>query len=345
MAEATTNDPTPSDTVASDAVSLGFIGLGRWGHMLAEAAQRSGRARVAAGFTRTPETRAAFAEAFDCADAVSVEDILASNVDGVVIATPHSTHRAYIEAAAAAGKHVLVEKPLTLTVADGRAAIAAAADAGVVLQVGHQRRKLAAVRALKGLVDDGVLGPIQLLEANLSVPAGLDPSTDWRTDPGERPLGGMTGLGVHMVDTLAHLAGPARRVTAMTAQTLGRSRIDDVTTLLIEYETGPLGYVGTALVTPKIATVAVYGTDAAAWSEEDGLRLFRQSTGETSRTELSLEPADALADQLTEFARAIRGETTPQVTGEEALETVAVLEAAVLSAERGAAVNVDEVRG
>jgi predicted dehydrogenase len=323
---------------------LGFIGVGNWGTKLAQAAQRSGTATVVAGFSRTPSTRREFAEAFGCDEAIGIDDLLARDIDGVVIATPHTTHRDVVAAAAAAGKHVLVEKPLTLTVAEGRAAVDAARQAGVVLQVGHQRRRLAATRALRRLIDDGGLGMVHMLETNLSVPANLKPSGGWKGDPTERPLGGMTGLGVHMLDNLQYLAGPATSVSVHSKPLLAGSALDDVTMCVIEYASGPLAHLATSMVVPKVATVAVHGTSGSAWSEEDGLRLFRQDTGETSRREVAVEPVDALAEQMSEFAAAIAGTATPEVDGATALEVVAVLEAAMLSAARGTTVDVNEVR-
>ncbi|HSK97630.1 MAG TPA: Gfo/Idh/MocA family oxidoreductase [Euzebyales bacterium] len=328
----------------SASVRLGFVGLGNWGTKLAQAAQRSGAATVAAGYARTPAARQSFAEAFDCAQAASLDDLLAHDLDGVVVATPHSTHRAVIEAAAAAGRHVFVEKPLTLSVADGRAAIAAARAAGVALQVGHQRRRLAATRALKRLIDDGDLGMVHMLETNLSVPANLRPGAGWKSDPGERPLGGMTGLGVHMVDTLQYLAGRASTVSVHSRPVLAHSPLDDATMCVISYDSGPVAHLATSMVVPKVATVAVHGTSGSAWSEEDGLRLFRQGIDETSRHEVTVEPVDALAEQMAEFSAVIRGTAAPEVDGAAALEVVAVLEAALRSAERGAQVAVDEVR-
>lgn len=313
-------------------VRLGSIGLGWWGGKLAETATASGEATIVSCYARTPDTREAFAATHGCEPVASLEALLADDaLDGVLVATPHSTHADVIVAAAEAGKHVFVEKPLTLTVDEGRRAIEACERAGVALQVGHHRRRQAATRALRHMVEAGELGDLALLEANLSSVNNLNPRQGWRNDPAECPLGGMTGLGVHMADNLAYLAGPAARVSVFSRQVLGRGNLDDTTAFIIEFDSGALGYLGTAMVTPKVCTTAAYGTSGAAWSEQEGTRLFQQSTDEPNRSEQPITPTDALTDQLVEFANSIRGLTTPETDGHAALHVVAILEAGVHS--------------
>jgi len=326
------------------AVRLGSVGLGWWGGNLAAAAEKSGAARVVSCFARSESARADFAAKHGCRTAGSLQELLGdSEVEGLLVATPHSTHLAIIEAAAAAGKHVFVEKPLTLSVAEGRRAVQAAAEAGVTLQVGHHRRRQTATRELKRLVDGGDLGHVHLVEANLSTAMGLNRRPGWRDILEENPLGGMTALGVHMVDNLIYLAGRPKSVSVLSKQLRGATNLEDVTTLIFEFESGPLGYVGTSLVLPKISTTAVFGTEGLAWSEEEGTRLYRQAPDQTTRVEHEVAPIDAIVDQLAEFASSIRSGLPPEVDGAQALEVVAVLEASVLSQERREVVEISEV--
>lgn len=332
-------------TAMTDPARLGSIGLGWWGGVLAETAAKSGHAEIVSCFARTESSRNAFAEQHGCRTAASVEELLDDDdVEGVLVATPHSTHEKVITRAAEAGKHVFVEKPLTLTVAEGRRAIDAAKRAGVALQVGHHRRRQAATRELRHLTDTGELGILHLLEANLSSANNLKPRQGWRNDPEECPLGGMTGLGVHMADNLQYLAGPVRQVSVFSRRLLGRGNLDDVTTFILEFTSGALGYLGTAMVVPKICTTAAFGTEGSAWSEEEGQRLFRQSIDEKARNEHPVEPIDAITDELIEFAGAVRGERTPETDGETSLEVVAILEAGVRSHQEGRPVELSEVR-
>jgi predicted dehydrogenase len=331
---------------ATRPVRLASIGLGWWGEVLAGAVARTGGAVVVTGYARSPQAREHFATVIGCRTADSLEAVLADpEVDGVLIATPHSTHLDLIRRAAAAGKHVFVEKPLTLRHADGVAAVAAARAAGVILQVGHHRRRSPALRRLKQLVADGALGTISMLESNLSTSMGLEVRDGWRTDPEESPLGGLTALGVHMIDNLIHLAGPVVAVSALSRRTLARNATDEVTMLTLEFAGGALGHVGTSVVTPKLCTTSAHGDLGAAFSEEEGSRLFVQRLGETTRIEVAdLSGPDALDDQMVEFVRCIRDGVAPEVGGPEALEVVAVVEAAVRSAAEGRVVTIAEVR-
>ncbi|MPZ51206.1 MAG: hypothetical protein GEU79_00475 [Acidimicrobiia bacterium] len=328
-----------------DKVRLGSVGLGRWGRLLADAALESGRYEVITGFARTPETRQEFAEAYDCRAAASLDELLSDGeVEAVFIASAHDVHREQIEAAAAAGKHVFVEKPFTLSVADGRAAVDAATAAGIVLQVGHQRRRLPGIRGMKALIDEGAIGDIQMLEANHSLPNGFTmPEQAWRWNADQSPLGSMTSLGIHQIETFHYLVGPIATVSAQTR--VGRDfSIDEATGLLFEFESGAIGTLLTSFFTPWVVRVAIHGTDGAATSDRDGAELEYKARGEREGVDQPLDPVDPIVDQLVEFADAVRGDGTPEVGGEEGLEVITVLEAAVASAQSGSSVAVADHR-
>lgn len=320
------------------------IGLGWWGGMLAEKAALAGL-DVVSCFARTEESRNDFAAKHGARPSSSLDELLADDdVEAVMIATPHSTHADLAVAAAEAGKHVFVDKPFTLTVAEAKRATRAADRAGVVLQVGHNRRRQPATRRLKEMVDGGDLGMIHYADANLSYPKGLNPRSGWRGEPAESPAGGMTGLGVHMVDNLIYLLGPVSRVSAFSKQIIAVRKLDDVTTATMEFESGPLATFGTAMVIPDIARTALWGTEGAARNEFDGAHLFVQKVGEKEWSEEPVEQLDTVRDELEEFARNVRNGDRPETGGPEAIEVTAVLEAIVESVEQGVVVDVADVR-
>ena len=329
-----------------DKLRLGVVGLGWFGNVLAESASASGAADVVSCFARSPDTRAAFAERHGCRAAETLDALLGDDeVEAIVLATPHSTHADLVEQAASAGKHVFVEKPLTLTVADAKRAIAATDTAGVVLQVGQNRRRQPANRRIKRMLDAGELGTLLQLENFHSAAGGHKPDLPaWRKDASECPFGGMTALGVHTVDTFHHWVGPARRVAAFSTRIAGLTGLDEATTVMLEYEGGVLGTIGTNYFTAPVVTTTAYGTEAIAWNEEDGKRFFVQPRTDGARTEHEIEQLDTVADEMTEFVRSIRGEATPETGGAEGLEVAAVLEAIGRSVESGSAVDVDDVR-
>lgn len=325
-------------------VRVAAVGVGGWGKTLADAAGRGTGLTIAACTSRSSESRAAFAKTYGCRDLSTYDEVLRDrDVEGVVITTPHSLHTEQVVAAAQAGKHVFVDKPFALTVEGARLATEACRRAGVVLAVGHQRRRQAASRALRRLVDDGTLGRVAQIEGNFSADIGftLKPHM-WRTVRAETPGGAMTNLGIHHVDTYQYLLGPITRVMAFVRRVaLTGVEIDDATSIVFEFASGGLGYLGTSWVhANRTETITLHGTDAQAWHEAVGTRLFVARRGDKERTAQPLPTVDPLVEQLAEFARCVRGGARPEVSGEEGIANTAVLEAIVQSAETGRAITV-----
>ena len=322
-------------------VQLASLGLGWWGSLLADGADRSGVIELVACYARSPESREEFAQARSIRASDSLEALLADpEVEGVIIATAHDSHRDLVERAAAAGKHVFVEKPLAITTADARACIEAARAAGVLLQVGHQRRRQPANRRIKNMIDSGELGDIQTVTGHHSTPYGFSLADDaWRWDASQSPLGSMTSMGVHLIDTMHYLVGPIARV--MTLSRSGRDHtVDETTVMGFEFETGALATLASSFFTPAINEIAVFGTEAAAFNQHDGTQLSIQGRSDDQPRQLPVQSLDLIADQLREFALAIRGDSSVEVGGEAGLAVVAVMEAAMEAAASGCTVEV-----
>jgi predicted dehydrogenase len=154
----------------------------------------------------------------------------------------------------------------------------------------------------------------------------------------------MTALGVHTVDTFHYFMGPAKRVTGFTSRITGLRELDDATSILLEYEGGELASINTTYFSPPVVSLSVFGTDAAAWNEEDGARLFVQSRTDPVRTEQPVDTIDTISDELAEFARCVREGTRPETGVGEAIEVGAVLDAITRSVESGCAVELDQLR-
>jgi predicted dehydrogenase len=329
-----------------DLVRVGVVGLGWFGGVLAESARSSGVAEVASCYARTDETRSAFAAKHGCPAVGELDEMLADpGLDGVLIATPHSTHAEIAVRAADAGKHVFVEKPLTLTVSDTERVADAARRAGVVVQVGHNRRRQPANRRIKAMLDRGEFGTVLQLDGMHTAAGGHKPDLPvWRKDPAECPFGGMTALGVHTVDTFHYFVGPAKKVTCFSTRIHGFNDLDEATTVTIEYESGPIASINTTYFAPPVVSLSVFGSDAAAWNEEDGKRLFTQARTDPTRTEQAVETIDTVIDEIAEFARCIREDAVPETGVREAIEVATVLEAIGRSLEMGRSVDVSEPR-
>ena len=144
----------------------------------------------------------------------SYEQILADpEIDAVVLATPHSLHESQIVAAAAAGKHIHVEKPITLDRATADRAVAAARKAGVVLAVGYCRRFHPSVVEVRRRLAQARLGRVVSMVAQHTTSTAQFISPDnWRAAPEEAPGGAMTAVGVHALDHMIEFAGRVRDV-------------------------------------------------------------------------------------------------------------------------------------
>ncbi|HEX5936207.1 MAG TPA: Gfo/Idh/MocA family oxidoreductase [Actinomycetota bacterium] len=329
-----------------DTVRLGVIGLGWFGGVLTESARTTGLAEVTACFARSEETRGAFAEQHGARAVRDVDEMFGDpDVEGVLIVTPHSTHADLAVRAAEAGKHVFVEKPLALTVADTKRVAEAADRAGVVVQVGHNRRRQPANRRIKSMIDGGELGTVLHLDGMHTAPGGFKPDLPpWRKDPDECPYGGMTALGVHTVDTFNYFVGPAKRLTAFSTRIDGVTDLDEATTVLIEYAAGPLGSINTTYFASPVVSLSVFGTESAVWNEEDGSRLFTQPRSDPVRSEQAVETLDTITDEMAEFAKNVRDGGRPETGISEAIEVAAVLEAIGRSVEAGSTVDVSDLR-
>ena len=331
------------------------IGLGWWGGEHAAALQgKSNLLRIAACHTDSGDSAGDaaqmrdFAERYDARPFARFDELLADRtVDAVIITTPHSLHVPQIIAAAEAGKHVFVEKPLALSVESGRRALDACRKAGVVLAVGHNRRYMNALAAIKNLVEDGALGTILHAEAHFSWPGGLTyPEGYWRADPAEAPAGAMTATCIHMIDSFAHLLGPIDRVIAAyskhRAVPLG---IDDTTSLLVEFASGPTGYIGGTLAAPDMTSLNLYGHAASIYAGIDEEQVtFHPANG--AREALAIEPvasAETLRLELEEFARAAAGQGRFRIDPEDALRNIAVMEAAIEAARSGRSTKVEPI--
>jgi phthalate 4,5-cis-dihydrodiol dehydrogenase len=145
-------------------IRLGIAGLGMAGGVMAHAAARHSAFRLVAAAEPHPRPREAFARDFN-ANVYDDLDRLCDDraVDAVYVATPHQFHAAHASRAAAAGKHVILEKPMALTLADCDTIIAAVAQAGVHLLVGHTHAFDPAIRAMRAMIASGELGRLGMI--------------------------------------------------------------------------------------------------------------------------------------------------------------------------------------
>ena len=212
-----------------------IVGLGWWGKTLVQAAREFGAPiDFVRGVTLEPETVRDFAAEHKIPIGTSFEEAIADpQIQAVILATPHSKHRAQVEAAAAAKKHIYCEKPFALSKADAVAMLDACKRAGVSIGVGHHFRLMPSMRVLAELKETGAFGTIMHVEGNYSHDwlANM-PADTWRMQAEESRAGGMTGMGIHVLDCFRDLAGPMKRVSALSKARVLKLPTGDTTAAL-----------------------------------------------------------------------------------------------------------------
>jgi predicted dehydrogenase len=321
-------------------INCAIAGLGRWGRSLVDAASHLDGFNI----TRAVETDIERARGF-CVDrkidlSGNLDSVLNDPaIDAVLLATPHSLHRAQVIAAAAKEKQVFCEKPLALRSDHAREMFDACRKANVVLAVGHNRRFWPSMRALREIVTSGELGTILHVEGHNSNENSNSITQGWRLSPEESPGGGLTGAGLHVLDGFVSLLGPARQVYArLSSREVGPPPLDSAM-LAIDFASGVTATLATVRATPFYWRVHVFGTEGSAEVLDETTMVLRNAGSGPQR--VSYEPADSLAAELSAFADAIENKRAFPVAESEVLATLAAFEAALQSMISGHPVTCD----
>lgn len=318
-------------------INTAIVGLGWWGKNLVKAAREFGAPlRFTRGVTLEPDTVKDFAAEHNIALS-SFDEVLADrDIKAVILATPHSKHRAQVEAAAKAGKQIYCEKPFALSKADAQAMLDAVKHAGVLIAVGHHFRLMPSMRALAELKAQGVFGTIMQVEGNYSHDWLADyPADSWRMQAEESRAGGMTGMGIHVLDCFRDLAGPMRRISALSKARALKLPTGDSTAALIEFASGATGVLGTTIKTPFRWRIAVFGENCWAESVSETKLIVRRAGKEPEVFDYSAD--NHLGRNLDYFAKAVMGQGTFPISPDGILQTAAALEAVFKSADANGA--------
>ncbi len=335
----------PRQAAATRPVRVAAVGMGWWSDVLADAIVRSGKLEIAACFSRSADKRGAFARKYRCRAAASYQEILADpEIEAIVNTTPNDAHLETTLAAAKAGKHVFLDKPIANTVADARALTEACRAAGVVLALGYQRRRESQFRWIRQQIDAGALGKLVNAEANISRDRlGKIDLGSWRYTAAGMPGGVMLQIGIHYVDVLEYLMGPIRAVSGSFVRLVLPGDNPDVASMILEHESGALSTLNASYASAsEFYLVNIYGKDATVfYDRHTGMRMLRR--GSDAAIQIPFTSNDTFVEELEEFAAAVRGEATPEVGGDYATRSLAVMRAGILSAQQGRRIEVAEV--
>jgi 1,5-anhydro-D-fructose reductase (1,5-anhydro-D-mannitol-forming) len=261
-------------------------------------------------------------------------------VNAVYISTTNELHKAQTLAAAAAGKHVLCEKPLALTVADAREMVGACAKAGVVMATNHHLRNAATHRKIRELIASGSIG--KPLFARV-FHAGYLPQhlQGWRLTKPATGAGVILDITVHDADTLRFLlaAEPVEAIGIAQEAGMASAGLEDGAMSVLRFDNGVIAQVHDAFTVKHAGNgLEVHGTEGSIIARNVmtqrpvGEVTLRQASGETT---FALEHEDLYARGLRSFVSAVNGQGQPSATGEDGVRSLATALAVLESCKSG----------
>jgi UDP-2-acetamido-3-amino-2,3-dideoxy-glucuronate N-acetyltransferase len=312
----------------SDKTRVACVGAGNWGVNLIRNIHALGALHSIC--EADDVRRAAVASNYPDARVVSkLEDVLGPDVDAVVIATPAETHGDLVERALLAGKDVLVEKPLCLSLQQAHDLVALAEAKGRVLMVGHLLWYHPAVLKLREMVDAGVLGQIRYIYSNrLSLGRfRREENILWSFAP-------------HDISVILGLVGEMPESVCAQGGNYLHSRIADVTVSCLAFPSGVRAHVFVSWLHPyKEQKLIVVGDRAMAVFDDveptDKLTVFPHTIewrdhlpipNKASRQVVSVPIGEPLLAECEEFLRCVRDRATPRTNGREAIRVLTVLQ-------------------
>jgi len=307
---------------SEDKLRIAVVGLGKFARELAKACQATDRIEIVASHTRTFAKAQAFAQAYGGVASPSYQDILDNpRIEAVLLVTPNCIHCEQTVAAARAGKHVFVEKPMCNRLDEADRMIDACAQAGVLLAVGYQERRNSVYRYMKSCVRSGALGRVHAFEANhCGNLLAIWPEEDWRfkTDQG---IGPIFHKGTHKIDILNYLFGDAEAVATLGTPLSFNPQMDETTVSTLRYADGTLGSLSTGYAHTS-ASLNIYGELKSLFYSGYGSKVQVKDERMWAFETVDCGPDQTLTEELAEFADAVRGRATIEVDGLVARKTL-----------------------
>ena len=343
--------------LGSSAYRIGIIGAGKIVRECHLPAYRSMGWQVVRIASRTLDTAMAVASEFDIGQVSDdfLDVVRDERVEVVDISLPPHLHREVAEAAFAAGKHVMLQKPMATTLEDARAIVEAAQQAGVTLAVNQNGRWDPAMRACRELLERGIFG--RLVTASIEMRTRQPWQEFWK-DEEHYPRLMLLGMSIHHLDQFRFLFGDPEEITAFTATYPGQPWAgDSIALYVLRYADGLMATAfddGFPWIRDWSEDYRIEGLDAIARGS------IGWPSGEFSTLEVTtrqrpdswLRPAftrkwfpDAFVGTMGELFRAIESGTQPSISGADNLATLRLIEAGYLSAAERRTVRLTEIPG
>jgi 1,5-anhydro-D-fructose reductase (1,5-anhydro-D-mannitol-forming) len=260
----------------------------------------------------------------------NIDDFIATpGLAAVWIASPTYLHYEQCSALLRAGKHVLLEKPLAMSAAEGWKLVAQAHAAGLVLGVGYQARYVASHVEMRRLIADGAIGDVSVARTYYGIHRS-GPPPEWRQKLATAHWGALADIGTHHIDLLRMMLGEVVDVAGFPARKLG-FETDDADTAALRFESGALATMTASANVWKAHTrVEIHGTAGALIAEDTSPRgggtviMLRDGAGPQDIS--GVAPADPFVLQVEAITQATRGVDVAYASGEDGARNLDVLE-------------------
>lgn len=341
----------------SKTYGIGIAGCGTISGTHAEAIRDTKYGKLVAAHSRNKKKLDAFCERYGGAGFTDYEEFLSQpGLDVVVICTPSGTHLDYGVLAAQAGKHVIVEKPIEVTLERGRELIGSCHKNDVKLAVIYQNRFIEDVIRMKQAIDKGEPGRIFMVDASVKWFRDQDyyDSGGWRGTLDLDGGGAVINQAIHTVDLMVWFCGEVTSLHAFKG-TFTHEGIEgeDNAVAALRFKDGAIGVfrASTSVIPPVDRKIEVHGTEGTAVLEGDTYRLMtagknKAGDGEEIKATGASDPLAGMTanhhkKQYDQILDAFQNDRVPIVSGEESLKSLAVVEALYKSAERQEVVHME----
>lgn len=308
---------------------FGIVGAGAISQGYAQAFNACNECEVVGVADTRKGTAASLSEVLGCPSfRTHVEMLNAVEMDAVLVCTPPDSHPDICIDVIDRGAHVLCEKPFAINSAEADRVLMAGKAKGVLITMASKFRYVDDVIRAKQIVDSGILGDIVLFENAFT--ARVDMSKRWNSIPEISGGGVLIDNGTHSVDIARYFLGPLSEVHVMEGKRSQDLKVEDTVQIFVRSEDGVIGNIDLSWSISKELNryISIYGsrgTVVVGWRDS---RYRQSSSPDWVEFGSGYDKVDAFVRQLRNFSRAIRGEESLLINGDDALASVRVIEAA-----------------